>query len=286
MKWIIQYHDRMPPHSIADSQESLTGQASKRLGATASTLVKSLPGKRPLIIGIAGAPGTGKSTLARHCAALLDDSLVLSLDDYYLPRAQRHRLAETIHPLLGMRGVPGTHDIALLSKHLAQLKNPSHVRIEVPVFDKQSDDRVEPGRVIPEGTSPQFIFVEGWIIGVPPQQVQELQSPVNSLETERDPHARWRTWVNAALSAYAGELGPHLDLRWFLQAPDWETVIGWRWDQERQLERPWLSSREDVAEFLAPFQRLCMHIQHHGHAWADRVITLDQDHKPVNLAGS
>ena len=37
----------------------------------------------------------------------------LSLDDFYLTRAQREELARTQHPLLRTRGVPGTHDVAL-----------------------------------------------------------------------------------------------------------------------------------------------------------------------------
>ena len=38
---------------------------------------------------------------------------MLSLDDLYLPKAERLRLARDVHPLLATRGVPGTHDVAL-----------------------------------------------------------------------------------------------------------------------------------------------------------------------------
>lgn len=282
MIWIIQYHDRMPSYSIAAGRHSLPEEASRRLAATASSLVDSLPVHRPLTIGIGGAPGTGKSTLARSCASQLDDSLILSLDDYYLPRAQRMHLAETIHPLLAMRGVPGTHDIDLLCDHLAQLKDPQHAGLDIPQFDKQLDDRRPTGMHIPEKVCPQIIFLEGWIVGVPPQQEHELQTPVNALESDRDASAQWRQWVNHTLARYARQLEPQIDVCWQLLAPDWETVIEWRWAQEQQLSQRWLQSREEVAAFLAPFQRLCGHIQQHGHTWADRVIELDHDHCPTD----
>jgi len=68
------------------------------------------PGRRrPFVLGIAGAQGSGKSTIARALAARFGCP-VLSLDDLYLDGAARQRLAETVHPLLRTRGVPGTHD--------------------------------------------------------------------------------------------------------------------------------------------------------------------------------
>src|SRR3954466_2944665 len=73
----------------------------------------------PFILGISGLQGSGKSTLA---AGLIDaarargwSAVALSLDDVYLTRAGRERLARDVHPLLLTRGVPGTHDLALLA---------------------------------------------------------------------------------------------------------------------------------------------------------------------------
>ncbi|MGH8252817.1 MAG: adenylyl-sulfate kinase, partial [Steroidobacteraceae bacterium] len=68
-------------------------------------------------VGISGAQGSGKSTLAAALQGLLHSrgfaTVVLSLDDFYLTRAQRSELARRVHPLLQTRGVPGTHDVAL-----------------------------------------------------------------------------------------------------------------------------------------------------------------------------
>ena len=54
------------------------------------------------VIGLAGSQGSGKSTLSK-CVARLAETLlghpaiVLSLDDFYLPKAERVALAD-IHP--------------------------------------------------------------------------------------------------------------------------------------------------------------------------------------------
>ena len=54
--------------------------------------------QRPLVLGVQGAQGTGKSTLAELLAVLLGSEhnlsvACLSLDDFYLSRADRQRLA-------------------------------------------------------------------------------------------------------------------------------------------------------------------------------------------------
>src|SRR5436189_108160 len=74
-------------------------------------------GPGPLMVGLCGAQGSGKSTASRDAAAALTvrglSCLVLSLDDLYLGKAARAELAAEVHPLLATRGPPGTHDVAL-----------------------------------------------------------------------------------------------------------------------------------------------------------------------------
>ena len=50
-------------------------------------------------------------------------AITLSLDDFYLSKAARAHLAETVHPLCSARGVAGTHDVDLLKQTLAQLRD-------------------------------------------------------------------------------------------------------------------------------------------------------------------
>ena len=106
--------------------------------------------KRPQILGINGSQGSGKSTLADYLCSIIAErhgvtAVNLSLDDFYLTHDQRAQLAETVHPLLGTRGVPGTHDVDLAIQTIEQLVAGSECRI--PRFDKSVDDRGAKSRV-------------------------------------------------------------------------------------------------------------------------------------------
>ncbi|MFI4970120.1 MAG: hypothetical protein ACHP7D_07925, partial [Lysobacterales bacterium] len=79
----------------------------------------------PFLAGLSGLQGSGKSTFARQLVAAANArgvrSEALSLDDFYLGRRARMRLAREVHPLLATRGVPGTHDPDLLARTLVEL---------------------------------------------------------------------------------------------------------------------------------------------------------------------
>jgi uridine kinase len=51
---------------------------------------------RPLVVGIDGKGGAGKSTLARSIAEVLPDSATIQMDDFYLPSAERPNDSTTI----------------------------------------------------------------------------------------------------------------------------------------------------------------------------------------------
>src|ERR1700743_3163225 len=101
---------------------------------------------KPFILGLSGLQGSGKSTLA---AALIDaarergwSAVTLSLDDVYLTRAERESLGGEVHPLLRTRGVPGTHDLALLASTLDALDKAGPERPgAIPRLDKGQDER-------------------------------------------------------------------------------------------------------------------------------------------------
>src|ERR1700754_1457487 len=104
------------------------------------------PATMPFLLGVSGLQGSGKSTLA---AALIDaarergwSAVTLSLDDVYLTRAERESLGGEVHPLLRTRGVPGTHDLALLASTLDALDKAAPERpVSIPRFDKGQDER-------------------------------------------------------------------------------------------------------------------------------------------------
>ncbi|MBB5207628.1 kinase [Chiayiivirga flava] len=243
----------------------------------------------PLLLGLSGLQGSGKSTLAAqlvtHCGASGIDAIALSLDDVYLTRAERLDLARDVHPLLATRGVPGTHDLALLHATLDALADAApDTPAAVPRFDKGTDDRTPPATWPRIVAPPQLIVLEGWCIGVPPQPDATLYTPINTLERDEDPDGRWRRHINTALARDYAQLWQRLDRLLVLQAPSFDVVADWRDEQEQNLRNigaPHAMSPLDVARFVAHYERISRQALATLPALADRVIALDRDRRPL-----
>ncbi len=250
---------------------------------------------RCLLLGINGAQGSGKSTLAallcRLLASLGYSVANLSIDDFYLSNAARQELARQQHPLLVSRGVPGTHDTALLRAKLQALrKAEAGQRISLPRFDKARDD-CQPQQRWPEIAAPvQFIFLEGWFVGLQPQAEAELAKPVNELESEEDAECRWRRFVNRSLAGDYQEVFAQLDELIMLQAPSFEQVFQWRGLQEAKLRQRSDHSASGVMDearlrrFIQHFERLTRHCLRSLPARADQLFVLDTSHR-IHAAG-
>src|SRR5699024_7589387 len=124
---------------------------------------------RPWMLALSGLPGSGKSTLAKATLSRARregwPALTLSLDDFYLPRRARKQLAAHVHPLLLTRGVPGTHDLALLRHVLQRLPDASDASpVAVPRFDKGRDTRQPPSRWRKVRRAPRLVILEGWCL--------------------------------------------------------------------------------------------------------------------------
>lgn len=242
------------------------------------------------VVGICGPQGSGKSTTVAVVAALLEARglkvATLSLDDLYLPRADREALAREVHPLLRTRGVPGTHDVALGLAVLDGLAVEGETAL--PRFDKASDDRASVDAWPLIAGPVDVLLFEGWCVGARPEPAEALAAPLNALERERDPDAVCRSYVNAALAGPYRALFARLDLLVLLTAPDFETVLSWRREQEAKLRRRLAEtgqgaghamSDDEVAVFVQHYERLTRHIAREMPARADLVVALDGDRR-------
>jgi D-glycerate 3-kinase len=261
----------------------------KALALLAPALVERLPQEPPWLLGIGGAPGTGKSTLARLLAHLdpmpehpQGKPFTLSLDDYYLPRGERARLAAEIHPLLAHRGVPGTHDLERLFRDLDALLSGHAPVVEAPCFDKGTDDRLPETRTLHTGGRPGGVILEGWFLGIEAQGQEALARPVSAYEAERDAEGVWRGFVNHCLADFHRRFRARATALWLLKPPDWATVAAWRWRQEQQLpaDRRLLRNPAAVERFLQPFQRWVSGQLETENDAADLVLRLDRQHRP------
>lgn len=236
----------------------------------------------PLLVGVHGAQGTGKTTLSRFLALMLPRELhclTLSLDDFYLGSAARRELAARVHPLLQTRGVPGTHDIPLLNDCLDRLL--AGELPPLPRFDKGADDRVPEQEWRPPGAAPGIILLEGWCIAAPPQPDAALASPANDLERAEDADGAWRGYVNDQLRGDYARLFARLDLLVMLRAPSMEAVLRWRELQESKLRAHGgaaVMSATQVERFVQHYERITRHCLEALPSRADYLFALDENH--------
>ena len=104
---------------------------------------------RPVLIGIGGPGGSGKSSFAMTVSRLLGDARILPLDDYRKPRAERPRGIYGSHPA-GNR-------LELLKSHLDAARN--GIPFHRPVFCRIRGAAIDTATVPPA----RFILADGEI---------------------------------------------------------------------------------------------------------------------------
>ncbi len=261
-----------PPHGFADDFVTATLDDALARGAR--------------VLGVSGVQGSGKSTLAAQlvdaAAARGIAAVALSIDDAYLDRPERERLARDVHPLLATRGPPGTHDVALACATLDALRAGEPVRL--PAFDKLGDRRWPTDRWR-EARDIGLVVFEGWCLGAPPEPAAALAEPINALEREEDRDGRWRRWCNDALARDYPPLWRRIDHLLFLQPPGFDVVHEWRWQQECALQaaQPGRGAmgRAAVERFVQHYERVSRQALRTLPTIADAVVRLDQARRPI-----
>lgn len=240
--------------------------------------------KRCAVIGLCGAQGSGKTTVARFTARLLEErglrAVALSLDDFYLTHDARQRLAREVHPLLATRGPPGTHDVGMAGAAIDALR--TRGKATLPRFDKAADTRA-PRSAWPTVASPvDVILLEGWCVGAISQGEAALATPVNDLERDEDPKGVWRHYVNDQLDGPYKALFARLHDLILLEAPSFDVVVGWRREQEAKLRAKAGGGMNDaqITRFVAYYERLTRWILAEMPSRADWVVTLDTERNP------
>ena len=104
---------------------------------------------RPVLVGIGGPGGSGKSSFAAKLAAHLGDARIVPLDDYRIPRTERPK------------GIFGSHPegnrLDLLKSHLDEARNARS--FERPVFCRDRGAAIESEIIHPA----RFILADGEI---------------------------------------------------------------------------------------------------------------------------
>ena len=169
--------------------------ASARSPAVDRLLALLATGRSRIIVGLAGLPGSGKSTVAESWAADVARNAgpgrmqVIGMDGFHLPRSALARMPDPA-AALARRGAPWTFDAAALQERLKALRGDTDVGladVAWPDFQHDVGDPMEGAITVPRTT--QLVLVEGlyllhqghgwdlrglfdarWFLDVPPAQ--------------------------------------------------------------------------------------------------------------------
>ncbi|WP_242441783.1 kinase [Pseudoalteromonas piscicida] len=248
---------------------------------------KKQTAQEPLLVGVSGVQGAGKSTLSQQLSKRLQQDGIscecVSLDDFYLDPQARAQLAEQYHPLFKQRGLPGTHDLALLDTVLTQLR--AGKAFSLPVFDKSIDKKLPPSQWRKVEAELSVLILEGWCLGIGAQPASLLTQPVNAYERQQDKDASFRKVVNQFLQQYYQPRFAQIDYLVYLNGMDFDRVFRWRLEQEHQLikTRGRGMSDEQVKQFIQPFQRLSEWGMQYLADAADTLVCLGEAREVVNV---
>ena len=219
---------------------------------------------RPLIQGILGGQGTGKTTLAAILTLILQQlgyrTLSLSLDDLYKTYSERLTLREQ-DPRLVWRGPPGTHDIQLGLTVLDRLRQPvgtglklAPTKIQVPRFDKSAWNGAGDRRAPEVIDGADIVLFEGWFVGVRPIDQNAFDTAPPPIVTATD--KAFARDMNARLRDYL-PLWERLDRLILLYPADYRLSLEWRRQAEHQMIAAQTTGMADteVEQFVEYFWR-------------------------------
>jgi len=254
----------------------------------------SLP--HPLIVGISGGQGSGKTTFVEFLKKILElkynlKCYSISIDDIYKTKRGRFLLSKRKHKLFFTRGVPGTHDTKYLInyfKNLEDLKASKKI-FTIPKFNKAIDDRLSKKHWYRFSNKCDIILFEGWCVGATDENNKSiLEKPINNLEKVEDKQCVWRKLVNNHLKKDYKILYSFIDFMIYLKAPSFKKVLEWRTLQEKKLskfkrEKNLTMNNSQLKRFVMFYERITQHMFKHMPKSADIIIPINFQHQPMKV---
>ncbi|KAI7939505.1 hypothetical protein MJO29_014241 [Puccinia striiformis f. sp. tritici] len=213
---------------------------------------------KPMIIGLQGPQGIGKTWLSREIKEELNKvhqirTIALSLDDLYLTRRDQEKLEKEEggrNRLLQGRGLPGTHDLNLAIQVFDSLSKVNETKeVLLPVYDKSAHhglgDRTEFNKLsLPAEHVIRLVIFEGWMLGFVPldplqlrrtyDHLLEFDPPSDTFITQFSVHELLT--INLNLSAYHQLIWPRIDVLINLVPQDLNFIWQWRIQQENEMK--------------------------------------------------
>ena len=247
--------------------------------------------KNPLIVGLAGGQGSGKTTISSILSLILKKYFKLkvfkiSIDDFYKTKKQREILSKDKHSLLLTRGVPGTHDIKIMLDFFRKIKTKNFKSLKLPKFNKANDDRYKKKHWYKLKSRPDVVIFEGWCVGAKPQSLRLLKKPINAIEKAYDKSLKWRRFVNLQLKTNYKKLYSQLDSLLYLKVKNFNLLKKWRIKQEEKL---WLKSKsrknlkimnkKEVINFMQTYQRITEQMFKDAPKYSSIIMNLNKNHQ-------
>ena len=232
-----------------------------------------------------GSQGIGKSTFINIISKTIKKFynkkiLLLSLDDYYLSKKERLLLSKKVHKLLKTRGVPGTHNIKKLERHINQF-NKNKYPINVPLFDKLIDDKSGYNRIVSKKCD--ILFLEGWCCGSSEITKKYLYKNINNLEKTKDKEYIWRNFYNNKLKSEYKKLFNLFDELIFMKTSSFENVYNWRLKQEKnnfsKNKNSKKMSADEIKNFIQYYEKITKWMIKNLNKKAQIVIKIDKKQK-------
>jgi pantothenate kinase len=111
------------------------------------------PGR--VLLGICGAPGAGKSTLAEHIvAALGNEAVYVGMDGFHLAQVELERLNRTER-----KGAPDTFDASGYVNLLSRLTTETSTTVYAPEFRREIEEPI--AGAVPVGPQHRVVVTEG-----------------------------------------------------------------------------------------------------------------------------
>ncbi|MFZ9596350.1 MAG: hypothetical protein ACO3A2_09765 [Bdellovibrionia bacterium] len=255
---------------------------------------------RPWMVGLNAPQGAGKSTmtaaLVRGLSALGYQAVTLSIDDFYLTRAEQVSLAMRYsdHPLLAQRGYPGTHDVKLGASILRQLREFPHSgmgaskvaasspvgrSVLIPRYEKSlhqgQGDRLAPEQGLLLQAPLDVVFLEGWMLAFPVLSEEKLQQRVMEYSGQSSEAFRQFQIINELLKPYDRWV-ENLDALVQLVPLDVHDVLRWRVEAEERMKaqgKPGMS----LAEITAYVEKFILAY----HVYLPELVSHPPKNKPV-----
>ncbi|CAG8454445.1 2033_t:CDS:2 [Ambispora leptoticha] len=215
----------------------------------------------PLIIGINGPQGSGKTTTCEQVVTELSQKLAanviaLSIDDFLLTHNDQEKIsrANPGNKLLEFRGLPGTHDIKLGSHILQSICN--QLPIQIPHYDKSlhngRGDRAPTSKWTLISSPIDIVLFEGWSLGFKHlsetclKHIYESSLKYSSKSHLPSHKLEHLLTVNNFLKEYEREWYPYIDAFIHLDAKDINYAYEWRLQQEHTMRKRGLSGMSDA----------------------------------------